>query len=463
MAQKIPMTYDEAMDMVKPPKARPAIPMITPAPAQAGPTGAPPASNPLLGAPPQQPQPNVFPALANSPSFTGNSPNNLPMPGGAPQPFALNPMSTASPQEMAAADPNSGVNVARRSASPNPLISGPEREVAAIGQRQGVVDSANTGGSYANAVSPGGFGLTPQQAVGMGFVPQPSQVTAPNLAYGGAPIGSTQFFGGPRADAAGVPLQPGQRDDESAADFGQRRKDIASMNMQNADIGSRQARARQAKSLLSSQARQVAKSGDTKSAAALFSQAAGMETPSRATPYSVARTREEDATKRTVGKDGDSTKLQISRDTTERERMRQEGLNTRAERKQTFDQTMADNKARLASVSEGNRTRATGLIRQIETIGRQIQKQEEYVGGDTDAAAKSRITALETNREKVQGELDKIFGETTPATNATAPIGTMNGKPVTEADIQTTMKARGLTREQVLAEIAKRGFTSNAR
>lgn len=407
-----------------------------------------PQTNPLLGAPPAAAgfTPPNFDTAPPGAGGTNFAPAGVP--GGVAQVPAYDP---------AAANVSAGQRLAT---STNPMTSDRQRETNQIDARMGVVNGINSGQmDYTQAVR---GGMAPAQATAMGLMAPYPQVTAPNMAYGGPQPGPT-FTGfaptmapqdaqailaaggrgnAPAAGPARAPMQPGQRTDESADQFSQRQKDIASSNIANADIGSRQARARQAKSLLSSQARQVAKSGDAKSAAALFSQAAGMETPKRETPYSVARTREDDATKRTVGKDGDSAKLQVSRDTTERERMRQEGLNQRSERKQTFDQTMADNKARLVNVGEANKQRATGLIKQIETIGRQIQKQEEYVGGDKGKEAEGRIKTLEGNRDRVQKDLDKIFGEqgnqgtsfTTEAAAVAAklPKGTritINGRP----------------------------------
>jgi len=52
---------------------------------------------------------------------------------------------------------------------------------------------------------------------------------------------------------------------------------------------------------------------------------------------------------------------------------------------------------------------------------------------------------------------------TAPAVNQTATIGKMkNGVDVTEQNISHTMKTHNMTREQVIAEISKRGYTANA-
>lgn len=378
--------------------ARPAIPIISPAPAPA----AAPAQAP-------QPQPNLFPDLANSPAFTGNSVNNLPLPGGpAPQP-TLNPISTATPAEMAAVNPNSPQNVQRRMSSPLVSVSGPEQDAARMLSNQQVVDSANTGGSYGYAVSPGGFGLTPQQAVGMGFQPPYPQRTTPSLAYGGAPIGSTRFFGGPRADAAGVALQPGQRADESAADFGQRRRDIATTNIENADLGTRRAEARRSRALLSRSAGRLAGLGDTKSAAALLSQAAAVPVPARSTPATVARTREEDITKRTVGKDGDATKLRLSQDISDRQKAELQAREEREMRRQDFESKMAENQARRKTVSAAKQVKFDELNNRLATMKNQIAAAEKYALGDAGEKARERIDVIYGNMKKVQDEIDKII------------------------------------------------------
>lgn len=379
----------------KPVKARPAVPLIMPAAAPG--TQQTTAQAPLT---PPAPAPGSMDALAN----------------------------VAAGNQM---DRNAPHNVLAASQSPNPMISGPTNDAAAIGRNIGTVNSINSGAmDYATAVR---GGMSPQQATGMGLAAPYPQVTQPNLAYGGAPIGNPNIIQpSPRPG-----MQPGQRMDETPQMFQQRQADIATMNMENAGLGLRRETARNTRADLSRSARQLMNRGDTESAAALIAGGAGIATPARSTPASVAQRRTDDANKlEAIKSGGGDTKLAVSREATERERMRQDGLNTRLEKKAAVDAKVADYKTRSARLQAADKAKVDGLLTRLKNIGSARAKQEELATSSTKGeAALARIQTLDSNAEKILKDIESVFGQ--------QPVGGGDGKtpqtaarPATPADAE---------------------------
>jgi len=253
--------------------------------------------------------------------------------------------------------------------------------------------------------------------------------------------------GGPRDES-------GRRSDESPQQYDERLKNIAAMNQLNAGLPVRQAEARQQRSRMRRDAAALMQTGDVAGARAMLQEANQVGMPQRLSPLEAGGAVEHQRQVELAGAQGKSSyALEQSRLATDRERMRQEGMNTRqgagfeqadkaAQRSAEVNTQMTQLRSRLDRLSAADKLAVQPLNDRITQIDKNKQALiatigESFTPEEKKKSAREELKKLEDEQEKLVGQanekLDKIRSE---ASIPNAPGGTPTGPSAIPPGVQ---------------------------